>query len=324
MIWVTVLLFSAGLFLSALFSGSEMGLYRVPRVRLLIDAMGGDLIAQGLLRLTSNPSLFVATTLVGNNLANYLTSLAIVLGVHQLFDGSEGWVEIVAPIALAPVLFIYGEYFPKTLFYRAPNRLLRLAAPIFGMCAVLFLPVSALLWVVSKLLETVLGESPQRLQRRLARKELNQVLEEGHEVGILRHAQRRVAQGLFAVASQPLAEAVTPLSRVAKIRLGTSKSNVLRLARRLRVTELPVETDDRTRALVGYIRVADLHVNAESDEVGPIYPLMKLSGTETHIGALMRMQSADQPLAEVVDPAGETLGIARLAQLTEPLFRVGA
>lgn len=323
MIWVIILLFVVGLFLSALFSGSEMGLYRVPRVRLLIDAMGGDRIARGLLWLTSYPSLFVATTLVGNNLANYLTSLAIVMGVPYLFAGSGAWAEIIAPIVLAPVLFIYGEHLPKTLFYEAPNRLLRAAAPIFGFCTILFLPISALLWVVSKLLEWLLGESPQRLQRRLARQELSQVLDEGHEAGILRPAQRRVAQGLFAIASRPLAETVTPVARAAKIREGTGKQNALRLARRLRASELLVESADNSRTLLGYYQVADLYLESEGQKA-PVRPLMKLSGAETHIAALMLMQSADQPLAEVVDQTGETLGVVAMTQLTEPLFRVGA
>lgn len=322
MIWVILILFLLGLFLSALFSGSEMGLYRVPRVRLLIDAMGQDSIARGLLWLTSYPSLFVATTLVGNNLANYLTSLAIVMGVHHFFTGVGAWAEIVAPIALSPVLFIYGEHLPKTMFYDAPNRLLRTAAPIFGLCTILFLPISALLWVVSKFLEWILGESPQRLQRRLARKELTKVLDEGHEVGLLRPAQRRVAQGLFAIASRPLAEAVTPLARVAKVQQRTSKRKVLRMARRHRVTELPVESNDSLKTLIGYYHVSDLYLN-EHEVIEPPRELMKLAGTETHIAALMLMQSADQPLAEVVDPAGETLGIVTLTQLTEPLFRVG-
>ena len=63
--WIA-LLFFGGLLLSAFFSGSETGFYRVPRVRLLIDALGGDKKARGLLWMTNHPWLFVATTLVGN------------------------------------------------------------------------------------------------------------------------------------------------------------------------------------------------------------------------------------------------------------------
>ena len=47
------------------------------RFTIALDAMGGDWIASRLLSLTNNPTLFVATTLIGNNLANYLTSYAI-------------------------------------------------------------------------------------------------------------------------------------------------------------------------------------------------------------------------------------------------------
>jgi Mg2+/Co2+ transporter CorB len=114
-----------GVLLSAFFSGSETGFYRVNRVRLVLDSRGGDLIARGLLYLTNNPSLFVATTLIGNNLANYVTSLAIVLITQEFFAPEAHVAELVAPIALSPLLFVYGELLPKRLYYHAPYRLLR-------------------------------------------------------------------------------------------------------------------------------------------------------------------------------------------------------
>ena len=42
MTWLVLLLLFVGAFLSALFSGSETGFYRVTRVRLLLDGLGGD------------------------------------------------------------------------------------------------------------------------------------------------------------------------------------------------------------------------------------------------------------------------------------------
>ena len=44
----------------------------------------------GLLKLINNPTWFVATTLIGNNVANYLTSLAIVLARQFGFDLQRG------------------------------------------------------------------------------------------------------------------------------------------------------------------------------------------------------------------------------------------
>ena len=87
-------IFLTGLLLSAFFSGAETGFYRVTRVRLLLDGLAGDPIARGLLWLTNNPALFVATALVGNNLANYLriemtrvANLGPALNEIQLFEG---------------------------------------------------------------------------------------------------------------------------------------------------------------------------------------------------------------------------------------------
>ena len=121
MIWILIML-AVGIFLSAFFSGSETGFYRVTRVRIALDALDGDLIARGLLWMTNNPAWFVATTLIGNNLANYVTSLAIVLGARQLVGGESYVAELVAPIVLAPLVFVYGELLPKNLFLMSRMR----------------------------------------------------------------------------------------------------------------------------------------------------------------------------------------------------------
>ncbi len=112
-----------GLLLSAFFSGSETGFYRVARLRLALDGRSGDPIARLLLWLANRPPLFVATALIGNNLANCLTSLAVLLATRALISGHVV-AELVAPVLAAPFVFVYGELLPKKLFFRAPNRLL--------------------------------------------------------------------------------------------------------------------------------------------------------------------------------------------------------
>ena len=80
MIGFAIVLLIAGVGLSAFFSGSETGFYRASRVRIVMDAMDGNWSSKFLLWLTNRPALFVATALIGNNLANYMTSMAVVLG----------------------------------------------------------------------------------------------------------------------------------------------------------------------------------------------------------------------------------------------------
>ncbi len=315
-----LLLAATGLFLSAFFSGSETGFYRATRLRVVLDARSGDRVARLLLWLMNNPSLFVATTLVGNNTANYMVSLAIVLGAQALFPGPGRLAELLAPVALAPVLFVYAELLPKHLFLNAPNRLLRLSGPLFLAFTVLFLPVAALLWVLNYLLARFLGEAPQEVRLKLARRELRRVLEEGHAAGILQPSQRRLAQGIFAVANVPVCRYAVPAASLPRAKTDMSKEEVLRLARRFRLAVVPVESAEKPGELIGYYRVIDLALRSEP-EPGPVQPLMEVPDMISHLGALMRMRSGGHGLAKVVGGEGETLGVVTAEQLTEPLWQ---
>ena len=145
-----LMVFLVGLFLSAFFSGSETGFYRATRVRVALDGLSGDLVSRVLLWLTNNPTLFVATALVGNNVANYLTSLAIVMASQRLFGNDPSVADLIAPVIMAPIVFIYGELLPKNLYFHAPNRLLRRGGLLFVVFGVLCAPIVALLWLMGR------------------------------------------------------------------------------------------------------------------------------------------------------------------------------
>jgi CBS domain containing-hemolysin-like protein len=314
MAWIML---AVGVLLSAFFSGSETGFYRVNRVRLVLDSRSGDLTARGLLMLINNPSLFVATTLIGNNLANYVTSLAIVLLAQRLFAPEAYFVELLAPIVLSPVLFVYGELLPKQLFYLAPHRLVRRGGPWFLFCGLLFAPISALLWGLGRLLRYLLGVSPERVRTTLARKELARVFEEGQEAGILSAAQRTLAQSVFTFANRPVIAACTPVARVVSVRREAAAAEALNVARRRRTPVLAVQEG---RKFVGYLRVVDLMLNA-SQTIESVRPLPDIPHTDSHLAALMHLQATGEMMARVVDGKQETVGLVTLRQLTEPLLR---
>lgn len=319
MIWLALFLLAAGIFLSAFFSGSETGFYRVSRIRLVLDGLGGDRMARLILWMTNNPSLFVATTLIGNNLANYMTSLAIVLLTTSAV-GASFYAELLAPVVFAPLLFVYGELLPKNLFYLAPNRLLRRGSYLFAAFGVLFAPIAAVLWLLGRALEWLVGESPQQVQLTLARRELQRVFEEGHEAGLLKPTQRRLAQALFADASQPVGEVAIPAARFPAIRQGSKTSEVLRLARRQRLEVVAITPAGGGREPVGYVRTIDLILQSP-DAINDVRPLLDVATIDSRITVLSRMRMAKESMARVVDGEGRTVGLVTDRQLTEPLVR---
>jgi CBS domain containing-hemolysin-like protein len=322
MLLMAFILAAVGLFLSAFFSGSETGFYRATRVRLVLESVSGDWIARGLLWLTAHPSLFVATTLVGNNVANYLTSLAIVIATGTVVTGPGHLAEVIAPLVLAPVIFVYGELLPKNLFLHAPNRLLRLGGPLFLACVVLFAPVSLVLWGLNWLLARFIAEPDEPVQTTLARRELRRLLEEGHAAGILRPSQRSLAQGIFAVANVPVARFAIPLARLPRAREDMTRDDVLRLAGRYRMPVVPVESSESPGALIGYYSVIELGL-INSDRPPSPRPLMAVPAHVTHLSALMRMRATNEPLAKIVGEGGKTIGVVTAERLQDPLLRPG-
>lgn len=321
MIYLVIILFALGVFLSAFFSGSETGFYRASRIRFVMDGIDGDWFSRNMVWLFNNPTLFVATTLVGNNVANYLVSLAIVLGVGIVFQAQGGSAEVIAPIVLAPALFVYGELLPKSMFFLAPNSMLRKAAPLFQFFTVLLAPVSAVLWSLARLLEKMLGQSPEKVRLALARHELQDVLAEGQEVGLLHPSQRLLSQNFFLVVSNPLGEVCTPLSRVKSMPMNSTHEQLLKFARRNELSEIVLYEKNRTQP-VGYVRTVDLLVKRSGGDQ-PVHAteFFCLKTSELFGEALLQMQANRETVALVVSGANVPVGILSINQLTDPLLK---
>ncbi|MDA8564155.1 CNNM domain-containing protein [Mariniblastus sp.] len=316
---VALVLLVVGVFLSASFSGSETGFYRASRVRLVMAALDGDRISGYLLKLINQPSLFVATMLIGNNVANYMTSLAIVLLTHQ-FTNSQ-MAEMLAPVLLAPGLFIYGELLPKNLFYHAPNYMLRLASPLVLLFTVLVFPISIVLWGLNRVLEKIVGASPQRVRSEMARTDLVEAIDEGTEAGILHPTQRELSQNFFVVASKPVKEVCTPLARVTAIKVDTPRQKALKLARSKKLPDIPVFEKTKNN-LIGHIRTVELVLDAKRKITAKkVEPLMKIPADEVFGEAIMQMQASRQTLALVVGPDSKPIGLLSIDQLTDPLLK---
>jgi putative hemolysin len=306
-----------GLLLSAFFSGTETGFYRATRLRLVLDAMGGDRVARGLLFLTNHSGLFVATALVGNSVANNMISAAAVMAVERLGISASQAAEIIASIVLAPIVLVYGELLPQNLFLQARNRLLRRSGALFLFFVAVFFPLAGLLWLLSRLLARVTGTSREPVRLVLAQRELRQVLAEGQEAGILHHAQQGLAQGILSISRKPLRHFLLSPGQIVQVRSNMSKQAALRLAERNHVAVMPVI--DSAGQISGYVRVVDLCLHA-GDDLAPIRSMPVLPEDSTHLTALMRLESSGDSLGRVVNARGETLGIVTLERLREPLF----
>ncbi len=186
----------------------------------------------------------------------------------------------------------------------------------FGVAAVLFAPVSFILWLFNKALETIGRKSPEAWQMVLARRELGELLDEGQAVGLLKPTQQSLAQATLSLGAQSIAGFVEPAARFPRISERTKPSEVVTIATRSGQTLLPVE--DGSRKATSYVRVADC-VLAAGGEL-PLRPLLELSEKRSFLAAISHLLAADTPIARVTNRKKQTVGFITLARLQEALL----
>ncbi|MDR1385528.1 MAG: CNNM domain-containing protein [Planctomycetaceae bacterium] len=350
MIVVAILLGIIGLILSGLFSGTEMGFYRVPRIRVQLDAIEGRRFSQWLLWLINRPSLFIATILIGNNTANYLVSTAGVLFVQTAFEPTGNSPEIIATLMLTPFLFVYGEMFPKYVFMQIPETALKYTMPVFFVFLVIFLPISIIVWLLNRVLSLLLGEKEESLQLRLARREISRRFDEGQEAGLILSAQRILARNVFQTASRSILHDVTPLTDYPMIRRSTPPREMLTIATHHALSEFPVFSDWNAEQPVGYVRTIELALaarqsknnrdkqnaghdvvseteltsvdsNVPTDQVEmPVRELLEFDDDHSPLNALLLFQATGESVALVVGENDKIHGLISEQRLLHIMF----
>jgi putative hemolysin len=314
---LAIVVLVVGLSCSAFFSGTETGLFRVPRVRLVLDGLAGSRVARGLLRLVNQPALFVATALIGNNVANYLVSLGTVLVVQQWMQGPTQWAELLLPIVTTPVVFVVGELLPKTLFYYAPYRLLRIVGPLLLLATVILLPIAGLVGGIARLLSMLTGETPLRVRMAMARRELRELLKEGHAAGLLGRHQRTIAENVWEVGSAMAIAFAMPVDRLASIPSHGNRKQAIAAARQKGHALIVARAASGT--IEGYYRLSDLLVS-DDPTCGTPLPASFLPSSSVHIAALVKLVDMGTELAVLVDRSGRPAAIVTRSQLTESLL----
>lgn len=308
MIILGLLCFVIGLALSALFSGTEIGMYRVARLRLEVAAVTGDWIAQGLLWLLARPALFVATVLVGNNLANYLVSFAVVLLAEILVSTRNGWVEILATLVFAPVIFVLGELLPKRLFLQSPFVLLRYTGPAFFIFTILLAPISVILWLWNRLLALLIATPPEAARSEIAGAEWQHILAEGEHAGLIADIQIQLAKVTLQEGSRLVADWCRPLDTLLRVPLDLPQernAEILRGGERFVLVTHPHETN----RVVGYVDVARWILIPDRPLREVIRPLLRVLATEQLMTVLRLMHQHGEKLAAIVDAKDSAQGV---------------
>jgi len=305
----SLVVFTIGLIFSGFFSGTETGMYRVSRVRLLLDALDGSWLSRGMLWLLNHPAIYVATALVGNNFANFFVSFGIVNLVANTIGGGVS-TELMGTVLTTPLVFVLGELFPKYLFYNSPYRLIYALRPLILFVTVLFSPVSLLLGFLGNALRAVTGEAPFQTRLAMQRAELEQVLREGHEAGLIAGGQRALAQNIFETGNEPAIRFGVPVDRFAVVKMPVDLLEAKNEARRKSSSTVLVKRRNR---IIGCLQFAKLELQSDPS----LESVLECQRDERHLQVLLKLYEARSDVAVLLDAAGKPCRIVTQQQLLQ-------
>lgn len=149
------------LILSAFFSGMEIAYISSNKVYLGIEKKQDNLLSKILSKLTENPSRFIASMLIGNNIALvvYGFFMGELIMRQPIFSGlaSSVWAILSLQIFIsAIVIIITSEFLPKIFFQLYANTLIKaLALPAYVFYQLFYYVSSAIIWMSDVILMRV-------------------------------------------------------------------------------------------------------------------------------------------------------------------------
>ena len=304
-----------GLVCSALYAGTETGIYVLNKMRLDLRAESGSLAARVLRRMLRNFDSLLAVLLIGTNLATYLTTFAIsVLFVFAMGEGGRNteWYTLATATGL---LFVFGESVPKNLFQRSPERLvyrlvwfLRGSSFVFRWCGLL-----GLVRLMGRAISRSRGSHLP-----LAHEGLAAILAEGLSSGALTHAQAIMADRVMHLTDVTVDAVMKPMARVLTAPRGVTRERLLELVKEANYTRLPIL--EANGAVAGILDIYDVLMAAEPVEPASVLtPPLVLPGRWTVTDALYHMQTSHAPMAIVADAHGRHVGMVTVKDLVEQI-----
>jgi putative hemolysin len=316
---------------SAFFSGMEIAFVSANRLQIELDSKQswrGRLLAH----LASKPQQFIATMLVGNNLALVFCGLESGGLISEWLFHVSDWPQAQYPIlALAVqtgittvVILVLAEFIPKALFHANPNFWLRLfAVPLTILHYIMAIPGAFVVWL-SRLAIRLVGKkhatNPINGQQMGAtdldhfirevsgRMEPEQELE--HELQIMQNAlefNKVIAR-----------DCLIPRNEVVAVDMETSLDEVRELFVSSGLSKIVVYKGDIDQT-IGYVHSKDLFKNPTSVK-SILHPTFVVPEPMPASDVLRRFIQRKRHLAIVVDEFGGTSGILTMEDIMEQLI----
>jgi len=321
---------------NALFVAAEFAIVGVPRPSIERLATHGNTLARRVLHILDDAKRrdrYLATTQIGVSLASLGLGM---YGEHAIASWVAAWLEpmnvarwvtvhtigsIVAVSILTYAHLVIGEMVPKALALQSAVRTAVIVSPVIRGIETAVFPLVVALDALRTMAVRALGIRGEvaEEERYHSSEELQLIVQESKEEGLLRGESGRIVSELFEFGDLTAGQVMVPRIYLVSIRVGTTADQLRDIVRTRPHTRYPVHAGDPDDIL-GNIHIKDLlrHIvsnqpirAADARRVPYIPATMALDGV---LGAMRRTRAQ---MAVVMDEHGGTAGVVTIEDLFE-------
>ena len=318
------------LIFSAFFSGMEIAFVSSNRIYLEIEKSQSSKTSRVLKNITQNPSRFIATMLLGNNIALVVYGIFAGDRILQLFFsqsvliGQDPNILIVFYQTLIStiVILLTAEFIPKVFFQIYSNLSIKIFAMPVAFFFYLFYPITYLIIrFTDVILRRFLKTESDQIQLSFSKVELGNYIEEQIESTDDKESldsENQIFQNALDFSEVRAKEAMVPRAELVAVEENTPIKDVKNLFIETGFSKLPIYKNTIDK-IMGYVHVFDMMKNPLSIQ-NILLPLAYVPETMLINDVLKILTRQQKSISVVIDEYGGISGIITVEDIVEELF----
>jgi CBS domain containing-hemolysin-like protein len=314
--------------LSAFFSGMEIAFVSANKLRLELDKQSGPFNSKILKLVTGNAGNYIATMLVGNNIALVIYGIAfatLLEPVFQNFFQSEFVILLLQTITSTLIILVFAEFLPKTLFRIFPNTLLNIFSIPLALFYILFYPITKFaVGVTNSLLKGILKTDVKANNKNpvFGRIDLDEFVNETDAIGIEKKKkvenEVKLFKNVLDFSKVKLREVMIPRTEIEMLNINSSIDELRQIFVETGYSRILFYKENIDN-IIGYVHSSVIFQNPET-----IQPYIQnvLIAPETMPAnkLLSTFIQEHRSIAIVVDEFGGTSGMVTSEDILEEIF----
>lgn len=310
------------LLLSAFFSGMEIAYVSSNKIHIEIEKKQNNFLAGILKKITKRPSKFIATMLVGNNIALVVYGFFMGDLLIQFIPVAGFTGLLIQTVISTVVILLTAEFLPKVFFQIYANNLLKfLALPAYFFYLFFAVISEFVIWISDLVLKLFFKTDGDMVQLSFSKIELGNYISEQMEI-VETHdeidTEIQIFQNALDFSEVKSREAMIPRTEVVAVDIKTSPKDLSKIFTETGLSKILVYNEN-IDDIVGYVHSFELFKKPTNIK-SIIMPVIFIPETMLVKDVLNILSKKRKSLTVVIDEYGGTAGIITVEDIIEELF----